>query len=73
MRGQPTTYRGAAVRAALVIGAPLSLWTLLDAAAGDLSWGTVLLRLLLWAVVSALLFLALSGGVRPRVHRSEDR
>ena len=71
MRGQPTTYSGAFVRAALVIGAPLLIWTLLDGVAEDLSWGTALLRLLLWAGISALMALAFAGGVEPRQDRED--
>ena len=72
-RGQPTTYRGAVLRAALILGAPLTLWTVLDALAGDLSWGTVLLRVLIWGAVSALMALAFSGAVEPRSRRPGDR
>ena len=69
----PQTYRGAVLWAAAIIGAPLALHTVLDLAAGDLSWSTLLLRLLLWIVVSALLTLAFSGGVEPRSRRPKDR
>jgi hypothetical protein len=48
---------------------PVALWTILDAFAGELSWSTVFLRLLIWAVVSALMALAFSGGVEPRRER----
>ena len=70
---RPTTYRGAVWRAALVVGAPVALWTVLDALAGELSWGTALLRLPIWVVVTALMALAFSGGVEPRSRRPGDR
>lgn len=59
--------------AALLVGVPVALGTGLDVLAGELSWGMVLLRILIWTVVSALLALAFSGGVEPRLRRSGDR
>lgn len=59
--------------AALLVGVPVAPGTGLDVLAGELSWGMVFLRILIWTLVSALLALAFSGGVEPRSRRSGDR
>lgn len=70
--GQPRTYKQAVVWAALIVGTPLVVSTVLDVAFDEVSWTTVLLNFAIWLAISALVALAFSGGVEPRRNREDE-